>query len=157
MCLHQFRASTNWGEILTKRDLQDHFRTALTTALERRELRNYQLAKLVGVNATTVGDWVNRGVLPHGPVLMKLASILGIRPDELVPGSGTAIPVTDRPDAYLTGGRRALDDLAKLHREMEEELRRRWEKGTARQARSSSDAVKRMGQDAVAKRRSKGS
>lgn len=137
------------------KEVAAHFRAALKTAKERKGLRNYQLADAAGVVPTNISNYLNGKQMPSSSVLMKLARALDMEPEALLPGSGRALSGRNGQDAeaYVIGGRRALDELEVLLRE----LRKRWESHTARAALSSSDAVKKLGQDVLRARRSKGS
>jgi len=136
------------------------FRAALAAALHVKGLKQYELAKLVGVTPSSVHGWLHERSIPSGEKLTAVARVLELRPEDLVPSSARTVPTRGKDaGAYVTGGRVVLDELDVLLRD----LRTRWEKQQAdgaKGARESSDAVSRVerAKEASARRRrSKGS
>lgn len=111
------------------------FRATLATALRRKDIKQYELAKAVGVAPSTVHGWLNDQSFPAGDNLVRLAQVLGMQPDQLVPGSGRRAPSGPKAresSERLTGGRLVLDEMEVLLRE----LRLRWEGQAERAARA---------------------
>lgn len=54
------------------------FRTRLREALERREMSQTELARQLEVRVATVNEWLNRGTMPSGPVMLRLPGILEV-------------------------------------------------------------------------------
>lgn len=89
-----------------------HFRAKLAEAMDRLDLKGYELARLVGVNPGSVTGW-RQGALPAGQRLADLAKVLKMTPEDLVPGTALPAPSRNRaprPD-YVAG---ALDTLSEI-------------------------------------------
>jgi len=128
------------------------FRATVLTELKRLGLRQYELAKRVGVAPSSVVGWLREGSLPRGQALMNLANVLGLEPSDLVPGSGRAAPMQgEAASERLTGGRLVLAELDDLLRELKE----RWESQGRAQAVASSEAHQQR--QRAPKRRTQGS
>lgn len=135
-------------------DVYRGFRAVLVTAMRRLGLSQREVAQRVGVSESTVGKWLHRQTLPSGQFLTRLAEVLGLKSDQLIPGSGRASPVSgEDASAYLTGGRVVLAELQDLLRELEQ----RWEHQSARGARALEHYQEVERSRGARKRRSKGS
>jgi transcriptional regulator with XRE-family HTH domain len=145
---------------MTDRDVWLKFRNNLVTFMERKGLKGYELARAAGIWPTNISNYLNKGSVPNGTNLIKIAGALGVEPGDLIPGAGRALPTRKKDDssAYLIGGRRALDELEGLLLTLVKELRKRWEhqSGGARLAKMGGDATAPLAKE-QGKRRSKGS
>jgi transcriptional regulator with XRE-family HTH domain len=81
------------------------FRAALSKALLRSGLKQYELAQRVGVNPSSIVGWLKEGSIPRGETLLRLAKVLALDPGDLVHTSARAAPQTgEDASAYLTAG-----------------------------------------------------
>lgn len=129
----------------TDQDVWLQFRSKLASELRRKDIKQYELAKMVGVAASSVTGWLKEGSLPHGPTLMRLARVLNLEPEQLVPGSGRVAHSgrgAHDPSAFLSGGREAFDQMEVALKEARARFEGRDE--SAKAARGSSDAVQQV-------------
>lgn len=74
---------------MTKEDFSKH----LSNLLEERELSQADLAKLTGIRASTISDWINGKYLPKQDKRLLIAKALDISPDRLYLGNDDGEPM----------------------------------------------------------------
>jgi len=79
------------------------FRTRLRDALERKGMSQTELARQLGVRVATVNEWLNRGTMPSGPIMLRLPGILALDGHWLLTGerrmsAGAEHPTLERHD-----------------------------------------------------------
>jgi transcriptional regulator with XRE-family HTH domain len=67
------------------------------------------LAERLGINLPTVNRWINQGVIPDGPQLMRLPELLGVSGHWLLTGKGEMVHVMSEGEA-----KRTLDQITKI-------------------------------------------
>lgn len=122
--------------------------------MDAKRVNGHELARAIGIVETNISNYRNAKQMPSGLILVDISHALKVRPEELMPPTGKTLPKREGEEAtaYTIGGRRALDELEVLLRE----LRKRWEQQEhrlAHSARSSSDAVKSQEQTQKKKER----
>lgn len=68
------------------------FRIRLRQALERRGISQVELSRALQVRAATVTDWLNRGTMPGGAILLRLPALLRVDGHWLLTGEGAPEP-----------------------------------------------------------------
>lgn len=68
------------------------FRIRLRQALERRGMSQVELSRALQVRAATVTDWLNRGTMPGGAILLRLPALLRVDGHWLLTGEGAPEP-----------------------------------------------------------------
>lgn len=125
-------------------DAISSFRTRLREALERKGMSQTELARQLGVRVATVNEWLNRGTMPSGPIMLRLPGILGLDGHWLLTGeqrvAGGGERLTDlrrdrlaslledallvlRTPEHTVVDTEALKDLVRVRRPREDELR----------------------------------
>lgn len=74
---------------MTKEDFSKH----LSNLLEERGLSQTDLAKLTGIRASTISDWINGKYLPKQDKRLLIAKALDISPDRLYLGDDDGEPM----------------------------------------------------------------
>lgn len=70
------------------------FRTRMRQALDRRGMSQVELSRALQVRAATVTDWLNRGTMPGGAILLRLPALLRVDGHWLLTGEGAPEPRT---------------------------------------------------------------
>ena len=69
-------------------DATSGFRARLREALERRGMSQTELARRLGVRVATVNEWLNRGTMPSGAIMLHLPRVLSVDGHWLLTGEG---------------------------------------------------------------------
>lgn len=91
---------------------------AIRRARKAKDLSQAQAAGQVGVSARAYGDWERSGVVPEDR-RAGLATMLGLRPEDLIPGSSLDVLTGSDPELgeiRLLVPREALDALSPTER-----------------------------------------
>jgi transcriptional regulator with XRE-family HTH domain len=71
-----------------RRNEREAFAGRLRDALVERGMSQAELARAAGVSKDAITTYMNHRSLPSGRTLVKIAEVLGLDPDRLLPGRG---------------------------------------------------------------------
>lgn len=97
------------------------FRTRLREGLARRRMSQTELARQLGVRVATVNEWLNRGTMPSGPIMLRLPGILSLDGHWLLTGERRAAGGAPLPSERRERVAALLEEALRLLGEPEEE------------------------------------
>ncbi len=89
------------------------FSTRLRTAMEANNMKQKDLADIVGVRQTTVSDYLNMKVVPAADVFLRIAAALGVAADYLAGVNPDAPPPEPTCDLNLARENAILQERLK--------------------------------------------